>query len=988
MAIVYRPQKTQEIFLSCPADIAIYGGAAGGGKCLRLDTHIPTPNGFKVLGDIEDGDVVLDESELPCNVIKAHDHLIPDRCYRLSFDDGGTIDACSEHLWTFEVAGEDREPVSVTLNTERFVEASSRYGARIAKRGSFVALKSAEIIDPVPMRCLTVDSPSRLYLVGRTAIPTHNTFALLFEMARHYRNPNWGGVIFRHEAKQILNEGGLRDSAMELYPGLGAEYRSQPMPTFTFPSGARVSFSHINLDTEVAGWQGSQIPTIGFDELTHFCLTPDHEVLSKDGWKPITDVSKGEMVASLDVFGELCFLPAAEVHRFDYSGEMINICDARGISTIATPNHNILVTTNHKSDRWSFITAEHLSEKSGYSVFRVGGKTDAKGSDFIAFDDMAGRGFGTNQNSASVVSVIDYAEFLGWYMSEGSAFEVCGSPCISIRQMKTVQSLDALMKRLPWRSTKDEFGGYRIFSRQLYNELKPLGNLYVKRVPRFLFSESASTIEAFLDAFCLGDGHEMKKEGVAYGGLSYGLANEGLVDDLQELYTLVGRVSVKSDPVTVARDGKEYIHWRLSVSKKSRKLTQIRNTNIKRVKYDGDVWCLSVPGTHNFLVRHRGRCHFTGNSAFVFFYMMSRNRSTCGVKPYIRATCNPDPDSWVADFIAWWIDQETGYPIKERGGKIRHFVRRPTGSGMEIVWGDTNDDVAKAMGFDRPKDREIEFANEQLDAALLRGEDIPDDIASGPVQYVKAVRQTRSMSFIPSSVYDNAALLSKDPGYLANLKSLDRVEQARLLGGNWKVRAAAGLYFPVQHVQIVQRLSQNVMQWLRMWDLAATEPNEAHDPDWTVGLKIGRTWTGTVVVGDVIRVRKNARFVRDLVKATAMADGRSCWIGLIQDPGQAGKGQFESYRDMLRGYSVFSCCSNKKKELTAEPVAAEWQGNNVVLVLGDWNSALIDELEKFPTKGVHDDQVDALSNGYSLLPPVGQPNYAEAGGLRRRGRER
>jgi hypothetical protein len=48
--------------------------------------------------------------------------------------------------------------------------------------------------------------------------------------------------------------------------------------------------------------------------------------------------------------------------------------------------------------------------------------------------------------------------------------------------------------------------------------------------------------------------------------------------------------------------------------------------------------------------------HFTAHQ---FFYMVS-NRSTCGVRPYIRATCNPDADSWVADFLAWWIDQETG----------------------------------------------------------------------------------------------------------------------------------------------------------------------------------------------------------------------------------------------------------------------------------------------------------------------------------------
>jgi hypothetical protein len=50
--------------------------------------------------------------------------------------------------------------------------------------------------------------------------------------------------------------------------------------------------------------------------------------------------------------------------------------------------------------------------------------------------------------------------------------------------------------------------------------------------------------------------------------------------------------------------------------------------------------------------------HFTAHQ---FFYMASRNRSNCGVKPYIRATCNPDADSWVAEFLAWWIDQETGF---------------------------------------------------------------------------------------------------------------------------------------------------------------------------------------------------------------------------------------------------------------------------------------------------------------------------------------
>lgn len=45
---------------------------------------------------------------------------------------------------------------------------------------------------------------------------------------------------------------------------------------------------------------------------------------------------------------------------------------------------------------------------------------------------------------------------------------------------------------------------------------------------------------------------------------------------------------------------------------------------------------------------------------------------------------NPDADSWVADFIKWWITPETGYPIPERSGVIRYMVRL----NDEIIWGE------------------------------------------------------------------------------------------------------------------------------------------------------------------------------------------------------------------------------------------------------------------------------------------------------------
>ena len=87
----------------------------------------------------------------------------------------------------------------------------------------------------------------------------------------------------------------------------------------------------------------------------------------------------------------------------------------------------------------------------------------------------------------------------------------------------------------------------------------------------------------------------------------------------------------------------------------------------------------------------------------MFFYMLSRNRSVSGIKPYIRASCNPDADSWVADFIQWWWDEKTGIPIYERSGIVRYFIR----ISDEIMWGDSKIQLIQKYGnSDLPHDHE------------------------------------------------------------------------------------------------------------------------------------------------------------------------------------------------------------------------------------------------------------------------------------------
>lgn len=146
--------------------------------------------------------------------------------------------------------------------------------------------------------------------------------------------------------------------------------------------------------------------------------------------------------------------------------------------------------------------------------------------------------------------------------------------------------------------------------------------------------------------------------------------------------------------------------------------------------------------------------HFTKRQ---FIYLLSRNRSTCGVKPYVRATCNPDPDSWVAELIAWWIDQETGFPIPERSGVLRYFII----DKENYIWGDSVQEVVDKCPY------------------LFENPDLKN---------IDKNELVKSITFIPGSIYQNKKLLEINPSYLANLLSQDESERARLLEGNWKIR--------------------------------------------------------------------------------------------------------------------------------------------------------------------------------------------------------
>lgn len=204
----------------------------------------------------------------------------------------------------------------------------------------------------------------------------------------------------------------------------------------------------------------------------------------------------------------------------------------------------------------------------------------------------------------------------------------------------------------------------------------------------------------------------------------------GLLSQSQELYTPLGGKLVLNP-----------LEWRFPSGAK---------IAFRHLQHAKDVY--SYQGAQFTRLAFDEATHFTEEEVF---YLLSRCRSTCGIKPLVRMTCNPDADSWLAKFIAWYLTED-GYPDQRKSFMFRYFVRHEG----KIIWANSQQELLEEYPHLQPK----------------------------------------SFTFVPAKITDNPILLEKDPDYVSNLMALHPVERARLLDGNWKIQRSQSLLFDIAAV--------------------------------------------------------------------------------------------------------------------------------------------------------------------------------------------
>ena len=93
------PTSRQRQFIDLDDKESFFGGAAGGGKALSVDTAIPTPGGWATMGQLQAGDMVFDDRGHPTRVVACSQVMIDRPCVEVETADGERIIADFDHRW-------------------------------------------------------------------------------------------------------------------------------------------------------------------------------------------------------------------------------------------------------------------------------------------------------------------------------------------------------------------------------------------------------------------------------------------------------------------------------------------------------------------------------------------------------------------------------------------------------------------------------------------------------------------------------------------------------------------------------------------------------------------------------------------------------------------------------------------------------------------------------------------------------------------------
>nr|UZA61410.1 RNA polymerase subunit beta - 2 [Chlorogonium euchlorum] len=369
------------------------------------------------------------------------------------------------------------------------------------------------------------------------------------------------------------------------------------------------------------------------DDKIH-CLTPDHEILTSNGWQSIVEINTNHSVATLNRFtGELVYQKPTEIFHYpNYKGVLYCIKNTY-LDLVTTLNHRMLVrdgSINGAScTNYQLIPAEKIIGQH-YSYLKTANWTKKS----LALFTLPSVVSNSLVVPAKKVDMPAWLKFFGLWIAEGWV-----TTEKNVSQNDHVYQVNLKFFNLPicsYLTNAVTILGYSfkiidftltIHNKQLWSYLKPLSlDTINKSLPSWVWDLSKTQARLLLHSMCLGTGTCCKTS------MSYYTSSIQLADDVMRLALHAGwsgnkyihsstgvKTKIKSLP---NNQSIPYIKWQISIIKqKNNPDVNFSNTETHNYRniyeevrpYEGSVYCLSVPN-EVFYVRRNGLPVWTGNS--------------------------------------------------------------------------------------------------------------------------------------------------------------------------------------------------------------------------------------------------------------------------------------------------------------------------------------------------------------------------------------
>jgi ribonucleoside-triphosphate reductase len=398
------------------------------------------------------------------------------------------------------------------------------------------------------------------------------------------------------------------------------------------------------------------------------CYDEKTEVLTEDGWKLFKDLTERDKVFTLADNNKIELHKPNRFFEYDYRGEMVHF-KGRAFDLLVTPNHRMVVDHKHKNKR---IFVEAKDFKPYQHFIPKGGIWQGEEKEYFilpAVEALKGTGpvsrFSENDleiirrlrkegtayykiaedfncSTATVLNVCnnlkygehklwsyqaepvkikmdDWLKFFGFWLAEGCTDnnEIASGHgyrvTITQTNKENREEIKKVLDALPF-NYYEEKNNIIICSKQLWAYLRQFGNKYQKFIPKEIKKLSKRQLKILFDWLVKGDGHIRKTTGQ----INYWTASKRLADDLQEIILKLGWIGVltpqkKKISQIKGRDVVARTIYLIEVHQKTKHFVFNKKRVIKRIDYEGKIYCCEVPN-HTVFVRRNGKVSWCGNS--------------------------------------------------------------------------------------------------------------------------------------------------------------------------------------------------------------------------------------------------------------------------------------------------------------------------------------------------------------------------------------